>query len=395
VRRLLIVCAAAFLFAPLAVAREPEGDRLAEAEKLAKAGQHAEAARIFGAELAGAQKKKDLARQEQTVRSLLVAMRTLGGGPAGGGGDYARSLEIVMLALDPKQNFAFCSAGQIGHALLMDATLSGDFAHVPAAAKVCAEHAKISKVGPFAGAMADYAAGLLDVANGEPANGIPRLQASLDLTAREGWAWPSVHVATELAAACVAAHQDDMAAAALSKAADVLKASGDRTIAQRFRKLVDARLKGASEKVLRPCEDAMKPFSGGGSAGAAGGRGGGGGSADDDLSKVGKAWKKLSAKKPVVAVTRTDDGYVVRQAFDKKFEARQAEQNGVKHQDDGGITLSFWDGGTRLHMVDLEGRQGQPGESSEPGPFLFFHPLARGYTWGVAKSGIVTETKAK
>ena len=322
--------------------------------------------------------------------------------PAMRGDEYARSLETVMLALNPKQNYALCSAGQLSHALLIRATLTGNFAHVAAAAKVCAEHAKIAKVGPFAGAMADYAAGLLDVAGGEPSNAIPRLEASLAVTSKEGWAWPTIHVATELAAAWVAAHQDDMAAAALSKAAVVLKASGDVAVAQRFRTVVCARLEGASEEVLRPYEAAMKPLSGGSSVSAAGGRGGKGGkgaaggtSRQPDLSKVGKAWKKLSKRKPFITVTRAEDGYVIRQGFDKKFEAKQAAQHGVKHHDDGGITISFWDGCAGLYMVDLTGLKGQPGESSEPRSFAFFHPIARGYTWGVAKSGIVTQTKGK
>ena len=60
-----------------------------------------------------------------------------------------------------------------------------------------------------------------------------------------------------------------------------------------------------------------------------------------------------------------------------------------------GIALSFWDGGVRLYMVDLRGLDGQPGESSERGGFVFFDPVARGYVWGVTKDGIVTQTRGR
>jgi len=401
-RLILIACATVVLLIPSAFAGKPGGERIAKAEELAKKGRYHEAAALFGAEMAAAQKKKDLAWQERTARSMRDAMKVPVGKKAGEEDEYARCLEAVMLALDPKRNHAFCSAGQLSHALLMNATFTGDYAHVEAAARVCASHAKISKVGSFAGAMADYAAGLLDVAGGESKSAIPRFEAALDVTSREGWAWPSIHVATELAAACVAASQDDKAAAALAKAAIALKESGDRAVAQRFREVVRARLERASETVLSPYEAAMERFSGGSSVGAAGGRGGRGGKGasagrarEPDLSKVGRAWKKQSRKKPFVTVTRTADGYVIRQGFDKEFEARQPTKHGVKHHDDGGITLSFWDGCTRLAMVDLTGLQGQPGERSEPHPFALFHPLARGYTWGVTKDGVVTETRGR
>ena len=148
--------------------------------------------------------------------------------------------------------------------------------------------------------------------------------------------------------------------------------------------------------MLAAYEAAWEPFSRGGSASAAGGRGGAGGAAGGrDVSKVGEASKKLSGKKPFVTVRRSDGGYLIRQSFDKDFEAEQPTEHGVKHHDNGGITLSFWDGGVRLAMVDLIGRNGQPGESSERGSFVFFDPVARGHVWGVTKDGSVTQTRGR
>ena len=395
-RAVVAACVVAMLGAPLGRAGDEGAEQLAAAEALAKSGQVVEAAAAYGVELAAAQKQKDLAWQERVARSMASTLFP----PTGAAGTerdaYARSLRAVMLALDARRNHAFCSAGQLAHALLLEATRTGDTAYVEEAATVCAQHAKISKVGPFAAAMVDYAAGLLDVAAGNHANAVPQLESALGVTAEQGWAWPAVHVATELAAACVAAGQDDGAAGALAQAGAVLKDSGDTAVAQRFRMLVQARLEGAPEAVQKAWEAALEPFSGGGSVSAAGGRGGAGGSPGGvDVSKVGRAWKKLSGKKPFVTVTRGADGYVIRQAFDKRFEAEQPTGSGVKHHDDGGITLSFWDGGVRLHMVDMEGRQGQPGEASEPGPFVFFDPVARGYVWGVTKAGLVSQVRGR
>ena len=389
-------CMVVMLVAQPGLAGEPGAEPLAAAEALAKSGQVVEAAAAYGVELAAAQKQKDLAWQERVARSMASTLFP----PTGVAGTerdaYARSLRAVMLALDARRHHAFCSAGQLAHALLMDATRTGDTAYVEEAATVCAQHAKISKVGPFAAAMVDYAAGLLDVAAGSHANAVPQLESALDVTVAQGWAWPAVHVATELAAACVAAGQDDGAAGALAQAGAVLKDSGDTAVAQRFRTLAQTRLEGASETVREAYETALEPFSGGSSASAAGGRGGAGGAAGGvDVSKVGRAWKKLSGKKPFVTVTRGGSGYVIRQAFDKRFEAEQPAGSSVKHHDDGGITLSFWDGGVRLHMVDMEGLQGQPGERSEPGPFDFFDPVARGYVWGVTKGGLVSQVRAR
>ena len=395
-RQNLIVVFVIALLSPLVFAGERGAEKLAEAEALAKNGKTVEAAAVYGAELAAAQKKKDLAWQERVARSM---QSTLSGASATGADQrdaYARSLQTFMLALDSRRNHAFLSAGKLAHELLFEATRTGNTAYVEEAAKVCAQHAKISKVGPFAGAMVDYATGLLAVAAGEHESAIGALQKALAVTSTEGWAEPTVHIATELATVGVAAGQEDVATAALGKAGAVLKDSGDRAIAQHLRALVTARLDGAPEKVLAAYEAAWEPFSSGGSVSAAGGSGGagapGGGS---NVSKVGEAWKKLSGKKPFVTVRRFDGGYLIRQSFDKSFEAEQATEHGVKHHDNGGITLSFWDGGVRLTMVDMTGKNGQPGESSERGSFVFFDPVARGHVWGVTKDGIVTQVRGR
>ncbi|MFV1959293.1 MAG: hypothetical protein ACC662_07755 [Planctomycetota bacterium] len=397
-RTILITCLVLALLAPILLAGEKGAERIAEAEKLAKDGHYVEAAKVYGAELALAQKKKDLPRQGRIARSMQGAMVSRPGPGANGRDVHARTLETLMLALDPKQDHAFLSAGQLAHALLMDATRTGNLAHVEAAAKVCKLHAKNPKAGPFARAMDDYATGLLAMKAGKPADAIAPLGNALAVTVEQGWAWPSVHVATELAAACTAAGKEDQAAGALAKAGSALAASGDQAVAQVFRTLVKHRLEDAPEKVLAAYEAALKPFNRGASASAAGGRGGKGGQGGRGgvhLSKIGRAWKKLSKRKPFVTVERTADGFVIRETFDRGFEATQPVAHGVKHNDDGGVTLSFWDGGVRLVMVDMEGRRGQPGESSQPGSFVFFHPLARGATWGVLKDGTVTQTKGR
>ena len=86
---------------------------------------------------------------------------------------------------------------------------------------------------------------------------------------------------------------------------------------------------------------------------------------------------------------RTDSGFRMTQSFDKRFEKEVEFGTGVKHVDDGGITIAYFDRGVALRMLDLVGNKGQPGESTHPAPFQFFTPLAKGETWGITKAGTI------
>lgn len=389
-RGLLWVFTIALAAAP-AFARDDAEKLLDQARELARGGSMIEAAEAYAAAFRAAQKQKDIGLQERVGESIQheVARGAL---KSSDRRDLHRRVLLALLEdLDGKRNSAFLNPGSVAHSLLFMATRSADMASVELAAAAAKRYAGLPKAGSYARAMGEYGAGLVEVAKGAYGAACPKLQRAFDRCAAEGWATATVHVATELASSYLLAGQAHLTSETLGKTGEVLSASGDTSVAMTWRKLVEGRLADATGEVLAPYRKAMESFnrgSGAGSAGGAGGQGGRGGGRD--VSKVGAAWKRLSSRRPFVTVARTADGYAIRQAFDKEFEAVQPFRHGVKHHADGGITLSFWDFGVRLHMVDLTGRRGQPGEASAPAWLVHFHPLARGETWGVDRLGNVT-----
>lgn len=383
------------LCAVSAQAKDSPRSLVKQARDLIRQESLADGVRVYAAALRLAEKKKDLPAQEHVVRSL---MQHAGGTVLRSAerADLQRTALLVLLeGLDPKRNSAFLCRGQVAHALLLDATRTGAFQHVDAAAEATHAHAKLAKSGAHAQLMTAYADALVQVAAGEQAQACAALQKVLDVATAEGWKSLSIHAASELAAAHVKLKQEAKAAAALRKAGTLFQAGGDYAVAATWRTMLEKRLEGASDEVLAPYKEAVKPHKGGGAAkstGRSSGKPPSGGSRD--RSKVGDAWKKLSKRKPFVTAQRSVEGYAVRQAFDKKFAAVQPYGLGVKHHTAGGITLSFWERSVRLHMVDMTGRETQPGEASSPRGLLFFHPLAREETWGVTKAGgVVITTK--
>lgn len=395
-KRFLIACGVSLLLLSQAWARDDAKTRLRSAEDLAKSGSAVEAAEAYAVAMVAAQKANDLEAQERLMRSLERSIpRALTRGSSTRSG-LAPATSILMSGLSPKRNGAFLSCGALAHWCILEATGSDDRAQLDDACNAAIAAAKVSKSGAYTKAMASYARGLQHAAKQEHGLACPLLQTALDKMTKEGWASSAVVVATEAAAAYLAAGQVRKAIAALESGAAAMKASGDQEVVRIWRLAVSKRLPDAGPNVLAPYTQAMEPLGKGGVAfakggkGGQGGRGGQGGAGGAQESKVGKAWKKLSKSKPFISVKRTADGYVIKQGFDKRFKATQPYAEGVKHHDDGGVTLSFWDGGVRLYMVDLEGRRGQPGESSLPTSFAFFTPLAIGETWSVNKKGDIT-----
>ncbi len=372
-----------FLLASPAVAKDSSG-ALAGAKRLAKAGKYIEAVEICAEELKAAQKKKDLPRQFAAWRTLdSREFHPLARG-AKLRADHAKCLKLLMMKLDPKTTSGVCSAGQVAHALLFHASRTGDATHVAQAVEVVAAYAKL-KTGRHAKSMGDYATGMDLIAAGKAAEACRSLSAALGVAKSEGWSYTAVHIGTELAAAHLAAGAESEAKQALATTKTALDETKDRAVFQIWQSMVKTRLPDAPETVLAPFEASAEDFGGAGMAGAAGGRGG----TPSSESKVGGAWKKLSKKKPFVSVLRTGSGFRMTESFDKHFEKEKEFATGVKHVDDGGITVAYFDRGVALVMLDLRGNMGQPGEASEPGPFQFFTPLAEGETWGITKAGTI------
>jgi hypothetical protein len=151
--------------------------------------------------------------------------------------------------------------------------------------------------------------------------------------------------------------------------------------------------------VRKPYEDAVAAAFGPGSAGGRGGRGGAGGAGgaggragEEPVSPLGTALRKTPRGKPLATVARTGIGFELRVSWDPKFRGIHERQDGVKHMDEGGLTLSFADWSVGVAMVDPVGTRGQPGEGSHPRPGRAFYRLAPGETFALLKEGAVQVT---
>ena len=133
-KRLFTGLLALALCAAPAQGKDDPARMVEEAEALARGGSVADAVGLYGRALRLAEKRKDLPAQELVTRSLSHAVAR-GVMHAKDGGETTRAALVVLLAeLDPKRNSAFLCRGQAAHALLFDATATGETEHVGAAA---------------------------------------------------------------------------------------------------------------------------------------------------------------------------------------------------------------------------------------------------------------------
>ena len=368
-------------------------DALAKAKQLMQDGEFDKAVEASGSVLARAQKKKDVLTQ---LEVLDVLGHEKISAKLHQDSERNKLMGLLLSKLDAKHASAVCPAGQVGHALLLLASRTGDWSHVKAAAAAAKKYAS-QKTGQHAKVMATYGEALVAIADGKAAAAVEPLRKVVEAANQEGWGHTAVHAVTELAAAHLAGEDAPAAARAMELGKLALDKSKETYVVNAWKRLVAARLADAPENVLAPYTEAVAPEGGGRSVSAAGGRGGKGGAGGKggrggqrSESPLGKAWKRLSKKKPFVTAERTETGFAVGQSFDQDYEGKQSFESGVKLLDNGGVTLAFFGRGVRVAMLDLTGLRGQPGDSSEPGPFEFFTPLAKGETWGIAKSGVIS-----
>ena len=342
-------------------------------------GNPVEVATQYGQLFAKAQKKNDLVRERAVYRSFKRAL---------GVSDPA-VVEALMNELAPKRNGAFASAHFCAEQLLLQKSQGGAEHDIKRAAKVLQTHAGNRSAGKCAKAMADYARGMVAIADGKDQEAAAALKKALAVMVAEDWPVLAMHAGTELAALHVRNEQGREAAQAMKSVARTLGPKDDTSLSYVWRRLVQARLKDAPEEVLAPYEQAMKPHTGPRSVSAKGGAGGAGGHGGGPRkSPVGEALDEFGRSKPLFTVKRDNKGFQLRAGFDRRFKETQPYKDGVKHRNYGGVTVSFWGYGVALNMVDPTGRQGQPGEASQPRPGEPFYFLAKGETWSISKGGV-------
>jgi hypothetical protein len=375
--------------AALSARSDPEKE-CRKAAALVEEGKFEEGGKLFAEILAPLQKKGDLLGEQQAAAALFAAFDNAD--KAGRADGHEAPLLLALLAeLDPKRNGAFVSAPALAGRLLLLSTESGDRTHVETAEKVLKTFARQKKSGTGAAALAAYGDGLVSLAKGEKEAAAAALNEAFSVMVEHGWWDLAVHAGVELAAAELSLEKPRAATDALKRIDGLFPEKGDVTFANMLSALVKVHLAGAPAEVLAPATRAIGRHGGVGRAGASGGRGGAGGQAGGgDISEVGKAFPRLPKKQPFVIARRKGHEFEIRHVFDRDFEDTMPWCTMVKHQDSGGITLSFWCGAVALAQVDLEGLQGQPGERTVASPLTAFTYLADGETWGVSKTGVVT-----
>jgi hypothetical protein len=163
--------------------------------------------------------------------------------------------------------------------------------------------------------------------------------------------------------------------------------ASDKVVVQEWMRTVARRLPGAPPEALAPFAKATAAFDHASSVGTAGGKGGKGASAGGDVSDLGRLLGKGPSEKPLVRVTRTEDGFVIRPGYRKEPSAPRPLGRGEQAwDDDGGLTLSFAGPSVALRRLDVEGTAGGPGERLRPARGRAFYLLAVGETWSVARS---------
>ena len=396
-----LLAAAAILAAGPAAAKDGWKDLLAEAKAKARASENGKASALFGEALALAQKQGDLLAEQEAFDAFREFLERLPGPPKEGGrevesiaGGSREALAAVLSKLDPKRCGAFVSAPCLAGDLLVLAVEKGDGRFVEQAAAALAPHAKGGKSGLGLATLAKLGAALKARTPGEdPAAADAPLEEAFAAAVQENWTDLAMAAGVELAARAAARPGEAAPAkAAVERLARLLAPETDLRLCTWLRSMVDVRLKGAPEEVLKPFADAFAARVGG-SASSAGGRGGRGGEGADSaapVSPLGEALRKAPRGSPLGTVARAKGGFEFRVAWDAKFRGVHQHQDGVKHLDEGGLTVSFLAWSVAMRMADPEGTRGQPGESSRPEEGRAFYRLARGETWALSKEGIVS-----
>ena len=299
------------------------------------------------------------------------------------------SIAAVMESLDPKESGAFVSAHLLAAEVLLRNTKSGAKLHVEAAARTLGKHARRPKVGKCAKALDKYGKGMLKLAKGEPKAAVVPLSQALDIFIRESWLRLAVHASTELCALQLSLEDPDGAKRTIAKVSRLVTPKTDPDVIMAWRKLVKNRLGDAPAGVLVDYHAAMKPFErmSVSAAGGAGGAGAPGGPARQ--SEVMRNLGKVKGKKPLFSVRRTQDGFLIRKGYDKKFKAVLPYKSGVVHHGEGGIVLSFCGYAVGLYRLDSLPGNGLPGNSSRPDWTQAFYHLADKETFSVTRSGKV------
>ncbi|MEM8884361.1 MAG: hypothetical protein AAGD14_09845 [Planctomycetota bacterium] len=309
-------------------------------------------------ELARAQKKNDLAAEQQ----LWKAVRT-----KHAAADKRAVWARIMATLDPKRGGAFVSAHLLAERLVYACVEQHDTGHLEAATAALAARANakdsgkhVALVHALAIAVAAQGAGAAEVCEQAGRQSWPELAGMASIAAFQGAKGDAKRAEEAVVAAMLAAKDSALAMAW----AQPIKA----------RLTTNTHAVSAVTRVMREIGAITVQPLGSPSVGGSG------------TTALGKRWRKLGKRKPIVVLKRTKV-LQLSQPFEK-FEVELAARDGVKLHAHGGVVLALNRWGAGVRLLDRSG-QGQAGDESEvPGPFELIHRLAPGETWTLTKSGV-------
>lgn len=389
----VVLAAAAAFAAPAALAKDSVQDLLAQAKEKARGAEPAKAAALYGDAFAQVHKQGDLVVEQEVFDAFAEFLGKLppvpeaaSGGERAKGFDHPEALAIVLRKLDPKRCGAFISAPCLAGELLLVDVGRGTTDFLADAAAVLAANVKAGKAGIGIALTAKFAGAL----QGKDAD-LDQVMASAEA---EGWTDLAMAAGIEkMARAAARADGAADAKAVIAKLASMVTPKEDRNLCIWMRATVQKRLKGAHEDWMAPLNDAITAL-GGHTASGAGGRGGAGMDAgEENITPLGRILRKSPRGSVLGTASRTKEGFELRVPWDPKFKGVLERQEGVKHLDEGGLTVSFFGWSACARLVDPVGNLGQPGEASSPDEGRAFYRLARGETWTLRSDGVVTVGK--
>ncbi len=355
-----------------------------EAAALVAEGKTVQAATLLGKALAAVQKKGDLVGQHDyydALASVLAWQNRLAKPTADGA--YRDCCFALMKPLDARRAGAFLSAHQLAGELLHQCVRNGDDRYLTEAVAVVAQYAGGKHRGAYAVALQALADGIVKARAAEHGKSLVPLTKALQLSIKNGWNVPGVYAAIELQAAMRKLKREKEFSALAHKLLDAIGKSGERYAAQLYRDAWRRRIgvmPGEIDARIREMEEAPGP------RGEPGGRGH---RALPRGTKVARALRKFSSKKPLVSARLGADGFDVRHEF-SKFRAAQSMTSGTTYQADGGLTLTFRGPGVNVNNVDPSGGDGLAGANPVPAAWQFFYVLAEGETWSMTRRGEVS-----
>ncbi len=378
------------LAAPAASAKETVDAMLARASKLegeAAAKTLGKIARKFQGDLAA---EKKIATE---IERVLMKADTPDGAVL-----LSKMLVALMGELDATRSGAYVSAHALAREALITATRSGEFLAVPAAAKVLKTYAKGRNRGLSALSMRIFSQALeaREKADGDRKKlfsaGV-NLEVALSHFTDNQWFEMATIAATEVAAVHLATDMPELAVEAIERAAaSPVTPSPDQQVVFNWDNTLRRRIPDISPALRAPVKALLAKLQGQGPV--SGGRGGkakpGVGEGEDPATDLGRAWRRMKGRAPILTVRRKETTLVGHLEYVRAKDPSWPIRVGQRFVEIGDVLVSLHGMAIALEGMDLRKPGSAPGGSSPiRNRFRAWTLLGEDEVWSVGKDGLV------